>query len=621
LQRSAGNKNHIADNVRYRFCRCRAERSGTMKNLIDIIEAEKAKTAINLTTQDFSDFSDAVIAAQKAAGFIKFHTEVILAAIAEAEGRCEQFKTYAARLGKRLNTRFDSFIADTAEFKRRNASHAQRWRRHYTEGLLPEQARTQFFFVEYESGSTTKENHRQSSKLKVDVEIFREIVENARRNEKYQTNRAGAFEHAAKEALNRKAKRNLILLPPTKISEAEKLARIEKTLSNTSKSFVKFHLKNGLTPDEIADFLPAIVKNVVNSFQSALIEAGAVGCQIETPQTEVSSENLTKPDILGFQFDTPQTEGEPDFSEYETDTVLLNRVSTSPSTEPPRVFLESNDSEPFRNTRGADEAADAIKAFESVGATSFDVTMRNEATDEKEIYEQSVTGDRLRAGKLLEYLARNEAAPESFIMRPRGARLIQIDDADARTLERLKPFAFLTVETSHENFQAWLALSPQTTEPELKQIRARLLEHLQPSGANGGAYGAVRWSGSINHKPERNGFRVRINSSQMENLIDAAQLEAAALLAEPKPERAPVIVPTVNKSNKIIFPNYERCLSDKSGDRSRADASFMRICSMRGISETEATDELKRVSERAANEEKRGRTDYIRRTADFAYGS
>ena len=61
------------------------------------------------------------------------------------------------------------------------------------------------------------------------------------------------------------------------------------------------------------------------------------------------------------------------------------------------------------------------------------------------------------------------------------------------------------------------------------------------------------------------------------------------------------------------FPDYARCLADKDGNHSRADAAFVRIAMCEGFTDSEAWAELERVAPR----EKLERADYRRRTLSF----
>ena len=87
------------------------------------------------------------------------------------------------------------------------------------------------------------------------------------------------------------------------------------------------------------------------------------------------------------------------------------------------------------------------------------------------------------------------AHQRNVIVRPRGpgVTFIQLDDLKADQLPPLAPAAFLTLETSPGNYQAWLAL-PGT---EDKDFARRLRKG---TGADTTASGATRVAGSLNFK-------------------------------------------------------------------------------------------------------------------------
>lgn len=267
------------------------------------------------------------------------------------------------------------------------------------------------------------------------------------------------------------------------------------------------------------------------------------------------------------------------------------------------------------DTSGTDEAEAivAMDAFESVGVTHFDVTIKDECTgDESEFHTHSV--QELR-DKLPHYLKANAIRPESFIVRPRGGALIQVDDLKETELDRIERLSFLTVETSAGNYQAWVALQ-QTDQALRDSIRRRLLRGM---GADLGASGAMRMGGSINRKPSRNGFQVRVRGIAPNKTIAVSQLHDAGLLAPEQKEFKRTTSTMNGKPHK--FPSYDKCLTAKEGDRSRADASFLAISRMRGFTREEAAAELEKVSERVEEELERGRgEEYLHRTAKSVYG-
>lgn len=265
-----------------------------------------------------------------------------------------------------------------------------------------------------------------------------------------------------------------------------------------------------------------------------------------------------------------------------------------------------------RNTGGnISDARRALDAFRSVGADSFDVTIKNDNNPQDIAFRPNSDLD-TNLEKAIEWC---ETKYRSYIVRPRGAALIQVDDCTAETLVELSPFCFFAEETSKGNYQAWFALPDGTTNEELKEVRDRLLKKLE--SGNGGSHGSTRWVGSINFKPNRNRFRVRLLLAENGRFTSAEELDEAGLLAEPeKPIEKQIEHNTEGKGFKGKFPDYDRCVRDSDNDRSDADASYLAICKARGFSRDESIEQLEEVSERAQERH----STYIQRTADFVFG-
>jgi RepB DNA-primase from phage plasmid len=165
----------------------------------------------------------------------------------------------------------------------------------------------------------------------------------------------------------------------------------------------------------------------------------------------------------------------------------------------------------------------------------------------------------------------------NVIVRPRGANaaLIQLDDLGAAVLERVRNAAFLTLTTSCQNHQAWVAVRDGDWN------FARLLR--QGCGADASASGATRLAGSLNFKRQYapDFPTVSIRQATPERVVTRVQLEALGLVAAPPPDWG---VPVVRKNPRRPaqqWPSYERCLqnappahhSDRP-DVSRADFTF-----------------------------------------------
>ncbi len=275
------------------------------------------------------------------------------------------------------------------------------------------------------------------------------------------------------------------------------------------------------------------------------------------------------------------------------------------------------------------QAMGGLEAFAGVGATSFLVTMKLEATGQAQSERLTLKDAVL---KLPEFIERNSAGEESFIMRPEGAPLIQFDDCGASERDLLAPFAFFEEETSLENYQSWLALPSGTGEEERKRVRDRLLKGaLLGSSANGGAGGATRWPGSLNCKPERRCVdgsfpRVRLITAIHNRIVTVSELEDAGLLASLPPcdSSFPALERLVDKNvhrGGGHVPDYEDSLNlvslKKNGkpNRSDADLHFAATCFDWKLTVDETVALLKRLSEKA----RARKDDYAERTVKEAW--
>lgn len=228
----------------------------------------------------------------------------------------------------------------------------------------------------------------------------------------------------------------------------------------------------------------------------------------------------------------------------------------------------------FQRKTDENAAQSMLDAFGSVGAESFDLTL-TARNGEKVRFKKQVPLDTLR--RALRYQINGAAELEyNVIVRPRGRRavFIQLDDLDAAAMARVKSAAFLGLETSPGNYQAWVALPSGGADKDF----ARRLR--KGAGADDTASGATRIAGSLNFKqkyaPE---FPVvKIAHCTPGLMTNAAHIKALGLVA-PEARRARVSrrVTVTNLDNRK-WPSYQRCVEgapenrDKTGlDISRAD--------------------------------------------------
>src|SRR5436305_9808620 len=98
-----------------------------------------------------------------------------------------------------------------------------------------------------------------------------------------------------------------------------------------------------------------------------------------------------------------------------------------------------------------------LATFASLGAVTFDVT-RTALYDQKISFRRDQRLDQLHR-TMADQLAGAERLQHKFIVRPQGegVTFVQLDDLDAAAVERVKPAAFLSLQTSPGNNQAWIA--------------------------------------------------------------------------------------------------------------------------------------------------------------------
>jgi hypothetical protein len=272
-----------------------------------------------------------------------------------------------------------------------------------------------------------------------------------------------------------------------------------------------------------------------------------------------------------------------------------------------------------------------IDALASVGVGWLDMTVLGYDGQKVRFYDGLPihwAADELR--RVLPPAARQRC---SVIVRPifRETALIQLDDLTSEMLERLRPVAFLGVETSPGNFQAWIALPAADKDDD---FRHRLCAG---TGADLGASGAVRIAGSINFKPKYapNFPRVRLVHSAPGRITSRAELESLGVIAPP--ERVPAATGALSpadldsmvvkfdfgppKRKPRAWPRYDWCLkgapvnSEGTGpDRSKADFTWCMRAIDWGWSVEETAERLSELSEKA-----QGRNDdYALKTARSA---
>lgn len=260
------------------------------------------------------------------------------------------------------------------------------------------------------------------------------------------------------------------------------------------------------------------------------------------------------------------------------------------------------------------EALAMIDAFVSVGVKGFGLT-RTDINRRRVSYRAglSVEAMRLSLPHLVPLCWR---LSQNLIVRPQeaaGGVLAQLDDLEARQVDRVRSRGFLIVEPSPLNFQVWLAI-----EGGDKALAQRLMNGI---GSDRGASCACRLAGSPNVKPKY------APDFPAVRIVGALGLtvkpgELADLLPS-KPVSTAQRHFTVD-GNSRGWPDYSKCLNaapvraDGLPDRSRVDFLWCKWALQRRNAHDAVEVKLLEVSEKARQEWDRGNERYVSRTVEAA---
>lgn len=250
-----------------------------------------------------------------------------------------------------------------------------------------------------------------------------------------------------------------------------------------------------------------------------------------------------------------------------------------------------------------DQAARAmLDLFASVGATSFDITITSRE-GEKIRFRRGASGENLRCVIPAELRVAAERQ-HNVIVRPhgRGVVFVQLDDLNAEALARVQEVAFLGLQTSPGNFQAWLAMPAAEADENLAR-RLRKAVTADPT-----ASGATRIAGSLNFKEKyAPAFpRVEITHTAPGLIAHQETLAQLGLLAEEPRAPARNATPARTVPGLKKWPSYQRCVEGaplnhgRSGpDISRADFTWCLIAIDWGWSIEETAARLMQESAKA----------------------
>jgi hypothetical protein len=274
-----------------------------------------------------------------------------------------------------------------------------------------------------------------------------------------------------------------------------------------------------------------------------------------------------------------------------------------------------------------------LNTFASVGATHFDLTHTN-IDGEKRGFRPRQSLNQLKNSMPKLFPGASERR-NNIIVRPTGDKIhfVQLDDLDATGLSRVEAAAFMTLETSPGNHQAWVAVSGLPTPQDARDFARRLRKG---TGADLSATGATRVAGSINYKRkyELSFPVVKISASSPGRIIAKETLEEMGLLAASEPQVASISFTAKTLQNRNgeqiqrrtrVWPDYQRSLAgappnrDGTGpNRSMADFNWCMTAIDWGWSVEDTAAKLVEVSEKASDRVRLKDVGYPLVTADHA---
>jgi hypothetical protein len=252
---------------------------------------------------------------------------------------------------------------------------------------------------------------------------------------------------------------------------------------------------------------------------------------------------------------------------------------------------------------GVAEASVMLDLFESLGVRSVNLTVTDES-GRKVAFKRYKTVETLRAALAGLLLASTEQRLNVIVrpLAPRALSLIQLDDLTSSQVDRVRAMSFLVLETSSQNFQAWLAVKDADADTARRVKKA--------AGADPNASGATRLAGSYNFKAKYTPDypRVILHAVAPGRVVTVKELEHAALIAPEERKRyAPRHAPSFRTTQRLLeWPCYSRCLADsptaknhEGKDRSAADFEFCLISIARGWSVEATANQLMAESQKA----------------------
>ena len=243
------------------------------------------------------------------------------------------------------------------------------------------------------------------------------------------------------------------------------------------------------------------------------------------------------------------------------------------------------------------DAWGAIAAAASVGAYPERVISKRD-TDGEAVTRHVTDLGRFAAG-FDRLIQRNNLSGTSTIVTLSGA--FHRDDCAAGDVAELMPLAFLAVETSRDSYQVWFRLPDAESDTEGRRRFHGTLTAAGIGGNPGGTHSG-RWPGSVNGKPNRDGWMVRIVGREDGRVTTLEEI--ASTLSPTLPVENPTRVNSARLRASVSgtrrrLPDYQKCLIGRNS-RSEADASFIKIARDYHFGDDEIIAGLVAVSERFA---------------------
>lgn len=507
-------------------------------------------------------------------------------------------------------------------------SRGRAWRRRW-ESLHDKQCRTHHgFFTKDDPNNTSAQRRKACIYTDRLTDTLNLIVTKARSLRGYPVDR---FERARVMVMEEFEEQYPKYAPdwvePQETSEPEASREAEKDdfekITSAADKFVNrcraFAREQGMDEDEEVEFRALLLNHIENKWAdkpttppTGSDENGPQNSKLSSVSYMADKKKSEAGMVMSSCASTPETlcenaEENSKISEFSADRSVLTK---SPSDAPPEA-----------------QARQTIKAFESVGVTEFKTVFLSRVAvggDARCVGSEETKTSEIGT-RLPGYIRRSERQEQSICLRPRDGQLIQVDDCSLEVVERLSPYSFLVVETSPQNYQAWIALPLTLSDDERVAVRERLLRQLKGTGANGGAYNSVRLPGALNAKEKYKDAgghypRVRLVSTAPGLIVTPNLLEQAGLLAPPLPQKVTALPAYKNSRLPEREADYDEYLR-KSGkadtdkpDRSNADICYAMVMLKMGWPRHHVASRINDFSGKA-----KGRRDnYAARTVEAA---